>query len=68
MVDNHITQAIKLAEKIAAMANEPVDGLVRRMKLLGWPAQYQTIVLEAMAHKVAAEVAKTRQEERTHAD
>ena len=50
-------KAVAVAQKIEAMANKPVDDLVRMMKLMGFGADHRAIVLEQMARHALQEAA-----------
>lgn len=50
-------KALEVARKIEAMANKPVDELVRAMKLMGFGPDHRAIVLEQMARKALMEAA-----------
>ena len=53
-----------VAEKIEKKARNALEPLAREMKIMGWPAQFQAIMWEAVAHSaslLAAEAATVHQ-------
>jgi hypothetical protein len=51
-------KALAVAQKIEAMANKPVDDLVRGMVLMGFGSEHRVIVLEQMARHALILAAK----------
>ena len=50
-------KALAVAQKIERMAAEPVQRIMREMRLIGLQPAHQRIVLEAMARKALTEAA-----------
>ena len=53
-------KALHVARKIEAMANRPVDDLVRAMRMMGFSPEHRAIVLEQMARHALTEAANAR--------